>query len=181
MNVIKEITKNRFLLLLMDEEEYDRKLGKIIKSLEKTKTNICYVCFSVPYQHVVERLKEKGTDIKRFFFIDVLSSHYSKPKPQKNCIFISEPKDLDKIRKAILKTVIQKNCSIIIFDTISSLLVYQESYSILKFTHNLIISKEQENTKKIFIVLKDKTLKEEGEMLIKDLSLFADKLLKIKK
>jgi len=57
-------------------------------------------------------------------------------------------------------------------------LIYQESFPILKFTHNLTVGKKEENVKKIYLILKkDSIPEEENKKLIDDLKMFADKTL----
>jgi len=180
IDILQEIIKNRFLLILLEEIEYLQKLEEIIKSVEKTKTEICYVCLSKPYTDVMEDLKSKGIDTTNFFFIDVLTSHYKEPEPVDNCIFIPAPTDLTAIRVAIKKAVEEKKRNVILFDTISTLLVYQKTSSIVKFTHHLLTEESQENVKKLFIVLKGDTVPiEDSQRLIKDLTMFADKTLEL--
>jgi hypothetical protein len=178
LSLLQEIVNNKFLLVLMEEKVYLSKLGEIIKSVEKTKTKVCYVCLSRPYADVMEDLRDKGIDTSDFFFIDVLSSHYREQRPVDNCIFIPAPDDINTIRLAIRRAVEEKKRSVILFDTISALLIYQETSSIVKFTHHLLTEKEQENVKKLFIVLKGDTIPmEENQRLVKDLTMFADKTL----
>lgn len=179
-SLISEDVVNKFLLLLAGEDEYVDKLKEIINVAGKKDTKICYICMSRPYKDVIEDLEKRGFDTKKFFFIDVLSSHYGKPTPKKNCIFIDEPSDLGSIREAIKKTMNIEKFSAIIFDTISTLLVYQETSSIVKFAHEILSDEKQENVKKLFIVLKGGSVPlEENERLLKDLKMFADKTINI--
>jgi hypothetical protein len=176
LDLIQEIANNKFLLILMEEKEYASRLEEIINSVEKTRTKICYVCLSKPYTDVMEDLRKQGLNVHDFLFIDVLSSHYNEQEPVGNCIFISEPTNLAAIRAAIMKAVDEKKCSVILFDTISTLLIYQETSSIVKFTHYLLTDEKQEHVKKLFIVLKNGTgPNEQSAMLLKDLTMFADK------
>ncbi len=180
MDILKDVTHDKFLLILLNEAGYEKKLLEIIEQVERNKSNICYVCISTPYTYVINALKKKGSDTSRFFFIDVLSSHYRKPKDTEKCIFVSGPNALDEIKNSITKTIKEKNCSILMFDTITSLLIYQESYSIVKFTHEIICDREEEDTKKLFIVLKDKNvIKGENLELAKDIGMFADKTIEL--
>jgi hypothetical protein len=177
LDIFQEIVNNKYLLILLDEREYPSKLEEIIKSMEKTKIRICYVCLSKPYTDVMGDLKNKDIDTKDFFFIDVLTSHYKEPEPVENCIFIQEPTDLAAIRVAIRKAVKMRKRNVIFFDTISTLLIYQQTSSIVKFTHHLL-TEENENVKKLFIALKgDSAPIEEIQRLVKDLTMFADKTL----
>ena len=176
MNMFEEIERNRFLLVMLNEEEYEKKFSEMLKEVGKAGKRICYVCLSSTYEDAIATLKRKGVDTSRFFFIDTLSSHYNESFDTKNCAFVSSPAALDGLRDAIKEAVQKEKCSIIIFDTITSLLIYQETFSIVKFTNSIAGSKEYENTKKVFIVLKDmERVKKENLSLVKDISLFADK------
>ena len=63
----------------------------------------------------------------------------------------------------------------VVFDTISTMLIYQNTSNIIKFTHEFL-SEERENEKILYLVLKHETIPlEENEKLIKDLNMFADK------
>ncbi len=173
---LKDMTESQFILVLLDEGHYLSKLQELISSVETAGTRICYLCLSKPYKDTVEELRSEGIDTGDFFFIDVLSSHYGPPTPAEDCKFISSPSDLDEIRSAIIDSVERRNCSAIVFDTISTLLIYQQTSSIVSFANNLISEKRQENTKKLFIILKDETTAvTDLDVLTKDLELFADK------
>jgi predicted PP-loop superfamily ATPase len=174
MNIIEEITQNKFLLILLNEQQYMKKLYEIVKMVENSKNKICYVCLSKPYKNILTDLNENKINTKFFFFIDVLSSHYAKPEPKNNCIFLDSPTNLKSVKDAITMAIEKENCNVLLFDTISTLLIYQGTFPILRFTHSLMI----ENAKKIFIVLKkDAVPEEENKKLIKDLEMFADKTL----
>jgi KaiC/GvpD/RAD55 family RecA-like ATPase len=174
MNLISEIMQNKFLLLMINESEYENNLLNTLKQMGKEK--ICYVCLASTYEDVVKSFKEKSINPDRFFFIDTLSSHYGKSQGTKNCAFVSSPAALDDLGKAIKRAVEKEKCGIIIFDTISSLLIYQEGASIVRFTNNLVAGKEQEHIKKVFIVLKDADrIKDDNRSLAKDIGMFADK------
>lgn len=180
MDVIREITQKRFVLVLLNEAQYINQLHKITLSVEKSKNKICYVCLSRPYKDVLNDLKKNNIDTKIFFFIDVLSSHYEKTSPHKNCIFLDSPNNLKLIKQAVEKAVEKEKCSVLLFDTISALLIYQESFSILQFTHSLTIENRKKKIKKIFIALKEDNIPEnENREFINDLRMFADKTVEL--
>jgi archaellum biogenesis ATPase FlaH len=180
MDILESITQNKFLLVMLNETEYEKKLFDMIKQMNKTGKKICYVCLSSTYKDVVDVLGKKGIDVNSFFFIDVLSSHYGESSGMKNCIFVSSPVALEEIRDAIIKAIKEEKCGVVIFDTISSLLIYQESYSIVKFTNNFLANKLQDNIKKVFVVLKNsERLSKENMSLAKDIGMFADKTVEL--
>ena len=173
-SLIGDIERNRFLLILLNEEMYMDKIAKIAESMGKDK-KICYVCLSKPYKDVCDELKKNGIETKRFYFIDALSSHYRKMRPAGNCTFLTSPTNLLEIKFAISKAVKEKKCDAVVFDTISTMLIYQQSSKIVKFTHEFL-SEGTEKSKILYLVLKHESIPtEENERLIKDLNLFADK------
>jgi hypothetical protein len=178
-SILSETSKNKFLLILLEEKKYPKKLAEIIKSVEKENAKICYVCLSKPYDYVLADIRNMGVDSKKFFFIDVMSSHYKKPKPVSNCLFLSSPTDLGALKAAIRKAIEEKKCGALIFDTISALLIYQESFSLIQFVHSLASEKMQENIKKLFIVIKGQggLGEEDSAAFAKDLEMFADRKL----
>ncbi|MFH1249212.1 MAG: hypothetical protein V1660_03600 [archaeon] len=178
MNLLQDITKHNFALVLLDEEGYLKKLRDMIKFVKKTKCKICFVCLSRPYKDVANNFKEEGIDIKRFFFIDTLSSYYGEHAKEKNCLFLPSPVNLASVNYALKEVLAKEKCKIIFFDTVSSLLIYQENSEIIKFTHNLV--SEQQDTKKVFIVLKRNSIPEADIKILRaDLEMFADKTIDI--
>jgi hypothetical protein len=171
----KEIPVHKFLLILLSEEQYVGRLYDLVNSVRKSGSKICYVCVSRPYKDVIADLKSGKMDTDFFFFIDVLSSHYGKPEPRRGCIFLDSPKDLGAIRSAIERAIEKNNCTVLLFDTLSNLLIYQESFPILKFAHSLTVEKG-ENVIKMFLIMKENpSLEKENKELISDLKMFADK------
>ncbi len=179
MNLIKNLSQNKLLLLILKENQYLAHLSKIVKSMNHSKSNICYACLNRPYKDLIEDIKKEDINFNRFFFIDTLSSHYTKQSPVKNCIFIEEPIKLINIQSAISGLVNKEKCSIIIIDTIPDLLDFESTFSITQFTHNLATEKRYKN--KIFIVLKEnEALEEYANTLTEDLSMFADNIVEMK-
>jgi hypothetical protein len=175
-NALSSIGQDSFVLVIVDEADYAGSLGELMKSIENAHKRICYTCMSKPYSDVMDNLSALGMKTDKFFFVDVLSSHYTMPEPVSNCIFVNSPSDLEEIRLAIIDAVENHDCSAIIFDTITTMLVYQQTSSIVHFTNNLVSEKKQENAKKLFIMLKDNAPGNHGAAdLEKDLELFADR------
>jgi len=181
VNLIEEIEKGQFLLILLEEEAYMDKMAEMAKSMARTKKKICYVCLSKPYMDVANDLRSRGIDVKEFHFIDVLSSHYGKRRPTDNCTFLDSPTDLADIRVAISNSLKEKKCSVVVFDTISTMLIYQETSKIVRFTHDFL-SEERERNKILYLVLKHDSIPvDESERLLSDLKMFADRTINFNK
>lgn len=180
VNLVEDIEKSRFMLILLEEEKYLNKICELINSL-KPSEKICYLCLIRPYEDIFNEFKSKNIDTKKFYFIDVLSSHYGKRKPLDNCTFLDSPTDLGAIKKAIFDAFKNKQCGTVIFDTASTLLIYHETSKIVRFTHDFL-SEETEKNKVLYLILKhDSVPSEENQRLVDDLVMFADKTLRVNK
>ena len=170
-------TRNKLALFLLDDKNYSDKLYNIIIQAKKQNKKICYICFTKPYADVIDNFNRERINSKDFIFVDVLSSLNYPLKPIKNCIFVPGPQNLGGIKKAIKKAVTKSECTAAIFDTISTLLIYQQPDSIIKFTHELLTEKFQKEISKVYVVLREKGVyRDENKKLINDLNLFADKI-----
>ena len=167
--------------MAIDEEQYPDKIVDLLRVVTNIHKKICYVCLNKPYADVLKDIKRIGLNVNKFFFIDVLTSHYKKPKNINNCIFIEPPPNIISVGDAIKKAVTEKGCDEIFIDTVSSLLIYNQGFHIIKLVHsmkNVSISKLKDLKQSVLISLKGYTmLKEDYESLFKDLSMFADKVI----
>jgi len=171
----QDVSKSKFLLVIIGEEQYLMELHKIVKSVIKAHSKICYVCLNRPYKEVIDELMSKGIDTAKFFFIDTLSSHYTTEGGNKNCIILQEPIRLLNIREAIRSAIEKEKCSVVLFDTFSTMLAYESNFEIVRFAHN-VMTEGRNKGYKIFIVLREENVSKENiRRLAKDLSMFADK------
>jgi len=170
-----KITNNLFLIR-SNVGQYKENLRNIIKSISK-KGKTCYVCINRKYIDVVNELKNININIKKFTFIDILSSHYTPHIHRKNCKFLSSP-ELTILKNEIVKTT-KHSYKNILFDSFSKLLTYHDKLSLLKFTNELIY--ETENVTKFFFMSKENGfLSKEIETLTKDIEMFADNTIPLK-
>ena len=172
MDLLNNLSLHNFLLVLMDEESYIEKSIQIVKALEGNYRAV-YICLGRPYHDIFEGLKKQNISNGNFFFIDLLSSHYKEQEKVKNCIFISDPIELDKIKEAIRAVAVRHKPDVVVFDNISSLLMFQENSHILKFTHDIVSSSLITKTKIIYYAFKLGSIMDNEEML-KDIAMFAD-------
>lgn len=178
LSLPKNSTNN--LLMINIKKEHDNVLNELIKKFSSECNNICYVCLSKKSSQVLDEFKNFKSNFKGLTFIDIFSSGTKYLKNDKNFIYVKEPNNLQEINNAVNKAVYKNKCSTVIYDTISKLLVYQTPDRILKFTHKILSNPKQKETHKLFINLrKDNIYKDENTKLIKDLSLFADKIVEI--
>ena len=177
MEWANNILESNFSIVVFDTSHYSKQIPSFLRMLEDKK--ICYLCLSRPLNDIKKYLKDNRIDYSDFCFVDVLSSHYALPEFQNNCIFLDSPVKLDGLVTAIENSITLKNCSIILFDTISSLLHYHDSFAIVRLTHTLKSESLPRNIIKIFLINTEDILPEFDHSVIKDLSMFADSVIEL--
>jgi hypothetical protein len=171
-----KMKENRILLVVLEENRYPEEIVKLLKRIVDERKKIAYICLSKPYTDVIDDLKRNNIDSEKFFFIDVLSGNYKgKHNNSENCVFIDSPNKIDDLGNAIRNAIKEKGCDEIFIDTISSLLIYNEGFYVVKMVHDLK-EKYLNSTKHAVLVSlsDDSNVAEAQKSLMKDLSMFAD-------
>lgn len=117
---------------------------------------ICYVTISKPSHTFSTFFKVNKINPDKFFFIDCITKSVVKgTKKEKNTVFVSGPNDFRGIEKAIRKVLLlqQQQVDLLIFDSLSSLLVYEKEIFITRFLHALTAMIKGFHGKSVFIVL----------------------------
>ncbi|HHI03929.1 MAG TPA: hypothetical protein ENL45_00085 [Candidatus Woesearchaeota archaeon] len=176
MNLSSEIKDNKIILLITPKEKYHKELLNTLKVMEKGTDKTCYVCINEPYNFVVDNLKKNNIPAEKFFFIDALTAKVQTPPSVDDCIFVSAPNALTEISLAFSKAFDEKKCNGLLFDTLSTLLVYANPHSIIQFIHNVLTKLRVVSGKAVFVALKEDVNSE----LVKDLYMFVDKVVEVK-
>ena len=176
IDIKKEIQENDVLVVLFGED-YQKNLLDMIKNTEATYKKICYITLNKPYNNLIEVLKKNSIDIEKFNFVDAITSTVIKPASIKNCRFVTAPNALTELNLAIGKECISHNSDLFIFDSLSSLLIYEKGPTLIRFVHSVINELRTYNIKIIFTLLKEDYV----STLMKDLNMFVDKIIEIGK
>ena len=151
-------------VVVVSNSKYSSGLQKVISGVSGKK--ICYVSLNKPYTTIADTVK---LNLKNVIFIDCVSGGVTKPKGY-SVIFVSSPKALTDLSIDIVENM--KKSDVIIFDALSTLLVYNDSATVIKFVHSIVSKIRMTKTKVIFMTLKEDT----DTDMMKDLSMFVDKI-----
>jgi archaellum biogenesis ATPase FlaH len=171
MNLVDDIKNNQLLLIVIPKNDYSEMLIEIERGLSENFKKVCYVTLNKPYNSVMSNMEKNNIDLSKFFFIDGMTNTVQTPEPADNCIFVQSPNALTDINLAYSQAL-EKGCDNTLFDSLSTLLVYEDAHTIIKFAHNIMTKTRVANSKAVFIALKEDV----GSELIKDLYMFVDKV-----
>jgi archaellum biogenesis ATPase FlaH len=171
-NVKKAIEDNEIVLILLHNETYSERIKDIAKMISAFGKS-CYVSANKPHQTMLKEFEKANIDSKNFFFIDCVSR--SSEMGESKVVHVSSPKALTEMNIAINKVLTSEKINLMVFDSLSTLLIYEDTSNVVRFAHSIISLLRMKGSKGVLISLKDDTKSE----LIKDLNMFVDKVVEM--
>ena len=150
-NIKKQLSVNQVRLLVMKRGEYDKITSEVVKQLSGK--SVCYITLNKTFDSLKEVFERRKIDLKDAVFLDAISQSIKETfKQARGCYFVSSPGSLKELSKIIDK-FLRHNFEYLIFDSLTTLLVYQKERAATKFVSELIRKVRKSKTKAIFYVL----------------------------
>lgn len=169
--------ENQIIVLIMPEDDYLDRMIKVMKDLTKSNGRICYISLNRPFSSLLKRFQQGQLDTSKIFFIDAITRTAQFPPETKDCEFVSSPGALTELSVAISRAMDGGQYQYIVFDSLSTLLVYESDTTIAKFVHYLMAKVRVAGCSALFTCLKQ----DADSVLIKDINMFADKVIHLEK
>lgn len=175
-NLKQEIGKNKIILVVIPHETYPDCSIEVSKQIWNMYRKICYVNTTKPFMSLMEIFREKGVKTDSFFFIDTITkSALPGVEDGPRCRYVSSESALDELGLAINEELDKSEYRVLIFDSISSLLVHNDEDMVIRFI-KLLITKIRHSD--CIAILKCA----EGDIdsnLMKNLSMLSDKIIRL--
>jgi len=176
---IGSMEEGNVVLILTSAEKYLENIVSALKTLINKKNHSCvYVTINKPYQVLLNVLKKNSINTEKIFFIDLISRMTRiEAAGAKDCLFITSPDSLTELSIAITESVgnLRDKNKFIFLDSLSTMLIYNQTGTVTKFAHFLIGKMKTETVKMIIISLE----KEMDPKLVSQISSFVDKVIKV--
>lgn len=176
---VSSIGNGDVVLILTSAEKYLENIINVLKILINKKSRQCiYVTINKPYQVLLNVLKKNDIDTEKIFFIDLISKMTAMDTTgAKNALFITSPDSLTELSIAISESVrnLQSKNKFIFLDSLSTMLIYNQTGTVAKFAHFLIGKMRTEGVEMIIISLE----REMDPILVSQISTFVDKVIKV--
>ena len=176
---IDSIGEGEIVLILTSAEKYVGTTAHVLKTMINQRSHKCiYVTINRPYKVVTNILKENKINTESIFFIDLISRMTkTEVAGAEDCLFITSPESLTELSIAINESVknVKSEDKFIFFDSLSTLLLYNQAGTVTKFAHFLLGKMKSECVETIILSLE----KEMDERMIGQLSMFVDKVIKV--
>lgn len=133
---------SKFIVLIITSgERYLEAEQALLRILtNKRKMNGVYITFNRPYKMLKVELESQGINYSRIFFIDTITESTGiKVAREKDCYFVSSPKNLDELSVLLEQALnkVPKDSRFVFIDSISTMQIYNDNDAILKFIHEL--------------------------------------------
>lgn len=166
---MRKAISNQISLLFMDTNKYHTQIINLVKSLKNH--NICFVSLNRTSASLFEDLRKKKINCEHIFVIDGITKTFQNPAPQKNVHYLSGPVALTEISLTVRNCLKDRCCEYVIFDSISTLLVYEPTGGgVVKFITSLMNNIKTVKANAIFTALYD----DKDKMLIQEAAALAD-------
>lgn len=175
MDIKTELNKNKVLLALISSKDYHKEMVKLLKKLDKV--SICYVTLNKTAELLREQFKKEKVNVENIIFIDGISQTIKQtPKQTDYCYYVSSPGALEQLSLMIGK-FLKHNFHYLIFDSVTSLLVYEKKNPIIKFLSTVINNIQTSQTRAVVCSV----LNQEHQDVMQEISMFVNKTITFKK
>lgn len=175
-NLEQEIRNNKIVLVVIPHETYPDCSIEVSKQIWHLYRKICYINTTKPFMDLMKILRDNNVNTEGFFFIDMITKS-ALPGVEDNpkCRYISSESALDELASAINEELDRGEHKVLIFDSLSSLLVHNDENTVIKFIKLLITRIRHSDC---IAILKCA----EGDIdstLMKNLSMLSDKIIRL--
>ena len=176
---LKELSKmdSYVVLFLVNINSYQRTTMEAIKYLSKEEgLPGVYVSVNKPYQSIKSSLLGEKIDIKTMIFIDAITSvSGGEQLKDEHCLYLAGPENLTDFSISITEAISALNFKnkFLFFDSLNTLLVYNDVDSVARFFHFLASRVRQWQVKGLFVALDKKT----DKAIISQIAQFCDKVI----
>ncbi|MFH1255990.1 MAG: ATPase domain-containing protein [Candidatus Diapherotrites archaeon] len=179
---MSELKKGQTVLVIVQPENYaESRMGLIRRFAGKKKMDGVFVTVNKPYRKITEEAENEKIDITKMRFIDLISKTTDSVEEGdggtgSKVDFLESTGDLTELVMACEKRIGEiSGDKFFVLDSVSALLVYNESDAVEKFIHTMINKISREKAQGILLIIESR----EFEGAIQTLSQFCDKVVKI--
>ncbi|GEM_PF-1549153 len=167
----EERKESTLTLLIIPSEEYTKNIYFLSKHLSDKYERILYVSLNELYQNIATNFRTRKINISKFYFIDAITnSAETNPQKRDNCTFVVSPNSLVELSLAISSAIEARKPQVVLFDSLSTLLIYENPKTAVKFVHSFIGKIKAAGVDAFLTALEG----DSQSQAIKDLGMFVD-------
>lgn len=177
---LDEVDESEITLILTPTDITREVITGFVRYFTTEKNALCiYVTVNQPSSSMDELLREAGAKTENIFYIDCATQTGGQGNLQRsgNTVFVkpSQLTDLSIALTEVVGTVPEDREGILVFDTMSTLAIYNDTDTVSKFAHQMLSYIRQWDIKSIVLTLDDDT----DEKVLSRLRQFSDRTITI--
>lgn len=133
-----------FIALIVSAADIYSIAQEIVLKVLIGKKGMCgtYVTFNRPYSTLKASIEGMGLDVSRLFFIDLITESAggsAQRSASDRCFYVSSPKNLTELSILMEQAMLRlpRDRRFVFIDSISTMLIYNDSDTVLRFIHSL--------------------------------------------
>ena len=139
LNLKKEVGSNLTIVLVIPNDTYSECLIDIAKPVSSIYSRTCYVSLNKLYTSLLNSFKNNGVNTSGFFFIDgITKSALPTIEDTDNFKFVESASALQELGIAINNEINKSNYNALIFDSLSTLQIYNKEDIVTEFTRFML-------------------------------------------
>ena len=172
---LSDLKDNYSVLLMISKEKYEETYLELTKKLMEDFGSGVYVTVNKESSDLISEMKELGIDTDKIHFIDAVTEMVSEEvNIKKNVELVSSPNDLVELNILVENAIAKKQKGFLIFDSLTTLEVYNDEKSVEKFAHSLSQETKNSSINDVFLIMKHSK-----EELIETVAQFFDKIIEL--
>lgn len=174
LNLKKEVGNNIVIVLVIPNDTYSECLIEIAKQVGSSYARTCYISLNKLYTALLNSFKNNGVNTSGFFFIDgITRSALPTIEDTANFKFVESASALQELGVAINSEINKGDYNALIFDSLSTLQIYNKEDIVTEFTRFMLARLRLANCVTFLACLEGDT----DNRLIKNLGMFSDKMI----
>jgi hypothetical protein len=163
--------KGKIVLLIIPNAKYSTAMKQISSSLYKNNNKMLYVTLNRMYSSLIKELPQSKSNT--ILFVDAITKTATTPPAAEDALFVSSPRALTELSININAVLNNLKPSIVLFDSISTLLIYKNGGAAVAFMQSIINKIKHAGSGAVFTALKEDTSSD----VIKSIGLFVDEVI----
>jgi len=172
---LKNLSKDSIVLVISNPRKHRDVNFNILKYMTENKQRGVYVSLNLHCDKVKKLLEDYLIDPKNIHL--VCCKNGCSIDKRSSCSFISSPEQLTTLSTYLSKLIESGDFRFVLFDSITTLLMYNERSTTLKFLNFLSTRISSSGVKSVFTTLQDK----KSEEVIEEFSQFCDEVMDLRK
>ncbi|HIH16292.1 MAG TPA: hypothetical protein HA252_02720 [Candidatus Diapherotrites archaeon] len=181
MNPLEAIQSNQNIVLLIPREGYASAIPALLKAFSPAYPRLCYATIGRSARVLFDQFQRESLAATNLYFVDCITKSMSirpistekkmPPRSQEIKVqFVSNPGALTELELTLSKAIDVEGIQLVFFDSLSTLLLYNEEADSAKFVRHLMNKVRESNARGVFLAL----VEDRDSALLQDLALFAD-------